>query len=95
MLNHATEEPGDAGGDRAASGVGPALAWAVGGGAVVLALAVLLYVVALSAGEWLAGTPQQAMPRLASAPMYREFGGLFVAAVVAIFVARAFGVRTR
>jgi hypothetical protein len=75
--------------------LGPALAWAAGGGAAVLGFGLLLYILALSVGQWLAGTPQQAMASLASAPLYREFGGLFLTGFLAIFVGREFGLRTR
>jgi hypothetical protein len=95
MLNRATEEPPGQDGGRSESRLAPALAWAVGGGGVILAVSLLLYVLAVSMGEWLAGTPQQAMTRLASAPMYREFAGLFLASSLAIFITREFGVRTR
>jgi hypothetical protein len=82
-------------GDEQASRLGPALAWAASGGAAVLGLGLLLYVLALSVGQWLAGTPQQAMATLASAPLYREFTGLFLIGFLAIFVGREFGLRTR
>ena len=95
MLNHATGAPPAKGDGRPENGLAPALAWALGGGVVVLALGVLLYVLAVSLGEGLAGTPQQAMTRLASAPMYREFGALFLTGFTGLFVAREFGVRTR
>jgi ABC-type Na+ efflux pump permease subunit len=95
MLNRATEVPDGRGGGGPESRLGPALARAFGAGTVVLALAVLVYVLAVSVAAWLAGTPQQALPRLASAPLYREFAGLFLASFIGIFVAREFGVRTR
>ena len=95
MLTHATNELPGQGAGRPGRGLAPDLAWPLGGGAVVLALGLLLYVLAVSVGEWAAGTPQQALARLASAPMYREFGGLFLAGALTIYLAREFGVRTR
>jgi hypothetical protein len=76
----------------------PALAWAGGGGAVVVALGLVLYVLyvlAAAVGGWWAGTPPQAMTELASAPLYRNFVALFLASFLAIFVAREIGVGTR
>ena len=75
----------------------PALAWAVGGGVVVVALGLVLYVLSVLAaalGGW-AGTPPPAMTELASAPLYRNFAALFLASFLAIFVAREIGVVTR
>ena len=95
MLNRAIDEPRGRGGGRPWHGLAPDLAWPLGGGAVVLALGLLLYALAVSVGAWAAGTPQEAVARLASAPMYREFGGLFLAGALAIYLAREFSVRTR
>jgi hypothetical protein len=95
MRNRAIDEPRGRGAGRPGRSLAPNLAWPLGGGAVVLALGLLLYVLAVSLGEWSAGTPQQAMTRLASAPMYREFVGLFLASALAIYLVREFSVRTR
>ena len=76
----------------------PALAWAVGGGVVVVALGLVLYVLSVLAaalGAWWASTPPPAMTELASAPLYRNFAALFLASFLAIFVAREIGVGTR
>jgi hypothetical protein len=43
---------------------------AFGGGALVVALALLLYIVAASLGEWLAGEPPALMARLTMARLY-------------------------
>ena len=82
MVKRATDEPRDRGGGRPDSGLGPAFAWAAGGGAVILVLGVLLYALGAAAGAWAAGAP------------YREFLGLFLAASLGIFIAREFGLRT-
>jgi hypothetical protein len=95
MLNRAIDEPRGRGGGRPWHGLAPDLAWPLVGGAVALALGLLLYVLAVSVGEWVAGTPQQGMTRLASAPMYREFAGLFLAGALAIYLVREFSLRTR
>ena len=97
MLTDATEEP-HGGGGGAETDLGPALAWAVRGGAVVAALGLALYglyVLAASLGEWWAGTPPQAMTGLASAPLYRNLAALFLAGFLGIFVAREIGAGTR
>ena len=97
MRNPATAEP-HGGGGGAESDLGPALAWAVRGAAVVAALGLalyVLYVLAVSAGEWWAGTPPQAMAGLASAALYRNLAALFLAGFLGIFVAREIGVGTR
>jgi hypothetical protein len=59
-----------------------------------LALAVVLYVVVVYLGAWWAGTPDQALGRLASAPLYREFAGIFLAGFAGTLVAREFHVRS-
>jgi hypothetical protein len=41
-----------------------------GGGALVVALALLLYIVAASLGEWLAGEPPALIVRLTTARLY-------------------------
>ncbi len=43
---------------------------AFGGGVLVVALALLLYIVAASLGEWLAGEPSALMARLTTARLY-------------------------
>jgi len=98
MLKPAIEEPQARGGSGPEGRLVPALAWAVGGGAVVLTLALalyVLYVLAAALGAWWAGTPPQAMTGLASAPLYRNFAALFLASFLALFVAREIGVGTR
>jgi hypothetical protein len=94
MVSRATQGP-PAQHSRSARGLKPTLAWTLGGGTVVLALFVMLYVLGVSLGAWWAGTPQQAIPRLAAAPMYQEFTALFLASALFIYLAREFGVRTR
>ena len=97
-LNRAIRGPRGRGVGGPAGDLGPALAWAVGGAAVVAALGLalyVLYVLAVSAGEWWAGTPPQAMAGLASAALYRNLAGLFLAGFLAIFVAGEIGVGTR
>ena len=94
MLEHATvESHRPAGGMR--SRLAPALARAFGSGALVLALALFLYVLAASLGEWLAGEPPAVMAHLASAPVYRELAAIFLASSAALFVIREFGVGSR
>jgi hypothetical protein len=61
----------------------PAFARALGGGGAILAVA-----------AWSAGAPDQALGRLASAPPYREFAGLFLAGFAGLFVARESHART-
>ncbi len=78
-----------------ASRLGPALAWAFGGGAVVLTLALLLYVVAASLGEWLAGESPQVLARLATPPMYQELAILFLGSSALLFATREFGLGAR
>ena len=82
MAKRAIDEPRDRGGGGRDSGLGPAFARAVGGGAPVLVLGVLLYALGAAAGAWAIGAP------------YREFLGLFLAASLGIFIAREFGLRT-
>ncbi len=94
MQNHATDEQLGQDGGRPESGL-QALGWALGGGAVILGLGLVVYVLAVSLGQWLAGTPELALTRLAAAPLYREFTGLFLAGFLAIFIGRTFAVRTR
>jgi hypothetical protein len=43
---------------------------AFGGGALIVALALLLYIVAASLGEWLAGEPPTLLARLTMARLY-------------------------
>ena len=95
MLTHATNQLPGQGAGRPGRGLAPNLAWPLVGGAAALALGLLLYVLAVSVGEWVAGTPQQGMTRLASAPMYREFAGLFLAGGLLFYLAREFSLRTR
>ena len=95
MQHRATKGPDGQRDDRSEHGLERALGWALGGGAVILALGLLVYVLAVSLGQWIAGTPELAMTRLASAPMYREFTALFLIGFLAIFIGREFGVRTR
>jgi hypothetical protein len=94
MLNRPIEAPPGRGGGPAERPLGPAFVWALGGGAAILALAVVLYAVVVSLGAWWAGTPDLALGRLASAPLYREFAGIFLAGFAGVFVAREFHART-
>ena len=98
MLNRAIDQLHGRGSGGPAGDLRPALAWAVGGAAVVAALGLalyVLYVLAVSAGEWWAGTPPQAMTGLASAPLYRNLAALFLASFLAIFMAGELGAGTR
>ena len=98
MLNRAIQGPRGRGVGGPAGDLGPAVGWAVGGAAVVAALGLalyVLYVLAVSVGEWWAGTPPQAMTGLASAPLYRNLAALFLAGFLAIFVAGEIGMGTR
>ena len=73
------------------SRLGPALAVALGSGALVLALSVLLCVLAASGGEWLAGEPLTVLTRLASAGTYQALAAIFLASSAGLFVIREFG----
>ena len=68
-----------------------ALARALGGGALVGALAVLLYTVAASFGGWLAGEPSQVTIRLTSAWIYVELVAILLASAAALLAISAFG----
>lgn len=94
MLDRAIERPTGRGAESPERQLGPALGWAVVGGVVVLVAAVVLYVLAVSLGQWLAGTPEQALARLASAPMYRQFLAVFLGGFLTVLVAREFDLRT-
>ena len=84
---------------RAARGwgsrLGPALAVALGSGAVVVALSVLLCVLAASGGEWLAGEPPTVLTRLASVGAYQVLAAIFLAGSAGLFVIREFGPESR
>ena len=95
MMERATGEPRDRGGENSERGLGPAFAWAAGGGAAVLAVALLLYALVASLGEWLAGEPPRAAMRLASAEAYQGLVVLFLATSGILFVGRKLGVGTR
>ena len=49
-VERAADKPRDQSGESSERGLGPAFAWAGGGGAVVLALAALLYVLGVASG---------------------------------------------
>jgi hypothetical protein len=94
MMGRPIEAPPSRGGGPPERPLAPAFAWALGGGGAILAVAVLLYAVGVTLAAWWAGAPDQALGRLASAPLYREFAGIFLAGFVGIFVAREFHART-
>jgi hypothetical protein len=94
MLNRPIEAPPGRGGGPPERPLAPAFARALGGGAAILAVAVLLYALGVAVAAWWAGTPDLALGRLASAPLYREFAGLFLAGFAGVFVAREFHART-
>ena len=68
-----------------------ALARAIGGGALVVIIALLLYVPAASLGEWLANESPTVLTRLASASVYGQLAALFLASSAALFLIRRFG----
>jgi len=73
----------------------PDLAWALIGGAAVLAMCLVLYTLTVTWGGWPVGT---AMPGGEAAPISRyfhELAGLFLAGFLVVFVARGIGLRTR
>ena len=73
------------------SRLGPALAVALGSGALALALSVLFCVLAASGGEWLAGEPPSVLTRLASVGTYQALAAVFLAGSAGLFVIREFG----
>ena len=73
----------------------PALAAALGSGALVLALSLLLCVLAASGGEWLAGEPPSVLARLASGGTYPALAAIFLASSAGLFVIREFGPGSR
>ena len=95
VLKRAADEPHGRAGGRPERRLAPALGWAFGGAAAVLAVSLLLYVLAASLGEWLAGEPAQAVIGLASAAIYLELAALFLLSSAVLFVAREFGVGAR
>jgi hypothetical protein len=72
-----------------------ALAVALGSGALVLALSLLLCVLAASGGEWLAGEPPTVLARLASVGTYQPLAAIFLASSAGLFVIREFGPGSR
>jgi hypothetical protein len=82
MVERPIDEAAGRAGESSGRGLGPAFARAAAGGAVVLALAVLLYALGVASGAWPAGPP------------YRELLGIFLASSLGIFIAREFGLRT-
>jgi hypothetical protein len=82
MVGRPIDEVAGRAGGGSERGLGPAFAWAAGGGAAVLVAAVLLYALAAAAGMGAAGMP------------YRELLGIFLAASLGIFIAREFDLRT-
>jgi hypothetical protein len=73
----------------------PALAVALGSGALVLALSLLLCVLAASGGQWLAGEPPTVLARLASVGTYQALAATLLASSAGLFVIREFGPGSR
>ena len=73
----------------------PALAVALGSGALVVALSVLLCVLAASGGEWPAGEPATVLARLASVGSSQALAAIFLASSAGLFVIREFGPGSR
>jgi hypothetical protein len=94
MMGHPIDAPGEPVGGPPERPLAPAFAWALAGGGAILAVAVLLYALGVAVAAWWDGAPDLALGRLASAPLYREFAGIFLAGFVGIFVAREFHART-
>ncbi len=86
-------DPGNGGGrSRLAS----ESAWALAGGAALLVLAVLLYLMAGLFGVGTADAAPRAMTGLSGALAHREqFAGLFLAGALGMFIGREFVVKPR
>ena len=86
-------DPGDGGGGSRLSSESR---WALGGGAALLALAVLLYLVAGSLGVGTADVAPQPMIGLSAAMAHGEqLAGLFLAGALGTFIGREFVVKPR
>jgi len=95
MPNHATHSLKGPSDNQQEHSFAPDFAWALVGGAAVLALSVLLYALIVT---WGGMRLDAAIPGGEAAPLSaysRELAGLFLGGALVVLVARGIGLRTR